>query len=479
MKKILLISLLIGCTLQLKAIKHIRWGTTVDPLNGLTITWSNTGAADSIQWGYTTSFEKGSSLGVKRAGYSGSFFNYVFPALNPNSTIYYKLYDSSTKSWGTQMTYKTAPPIDTKNFSFLGLGDSRSGVSTWNKISLLADAKDVALTVFNGDIVNSGSSAADWNGWFDNGVQYLQNNLVLHALGNHETSSTPTYQNIFEFPKVNGAPSLYYACTYGNTIFITLNSESPSNSAQLTWLNNTLAAANKDPKIMWKVISFHRPFYTIGSHAGEMNSYLGTWWKAFDDYGVDLILNGHDHMYERTKPINRSVSGSAPVTTYGSGPGQGRCQIVCGGAGAPLYTGTPSWFIQKYQSVYNFCYFEVKDCKMIVTAYTNTGSVIETFTLDKCSTVGINDDQNQKFNPISVMPNPTEGNFTLRYSSSLEGTAIIKIYDMQGKEVASEKVNKSQVDMEFIYDMSKYAKGVYSVQVIMGNQKDDALLILK
>src|SRR5688572_13324983 len=103
-RKFLLALLFASSIVSIKAaINQIRWGSSGDPLNGLTITWSNTGAADSIKWGYTSAYEKGSFSGIKRNGYTSgtSFFKHTFPSpITPSSTIYYSLYDSGTKGWG-------------------------------------------------------------------------------------------------------------------------------------------------------------------------------------------------------------------------------------------------------------------------------------------------------------------------------------------------------------------------------------------
>ena len=91
MKKKLLFLLLSGLALQLGAtINQIRWGSSNTPLTGLTITWSNTGAADSIDWGYMPTYEKPSAIGIKRAGYStASYFKFVFPGtVTASATIY-------------------------------------------------------------------------------------------------------------------------------------------------------------------------------------------------------------------------------------------------------------------------------------------------------------------------------------------------------------------------------------------------------
>lgn len=383
MKKKLFLLLCFAFSLSVfGAIKHIRWGSSGDPLNGLTITWRNNSSSDSIKWGYTNAFEKGSFAGTRRNGYEEFFFNYTFPIVTPSSTIFYKLYDSGSHSWGAEKTFSTAKNSDTQNFSFTALGDSRNGLTVWNQVSNLTNDRNSDLSLFMGDIVDDGGSSSNWNNWLNNGVAFLENNVVYHTLGNHEANSTQTYQNIFELPKVNGS-NLYYSFTYGNAVFICLNSENAGSQAQTDWLINTLSVANINPDIKWKIIFFHKPFYPIGTQNGPMNPSFGTWWKAFDDFGVDLIINGHYHIYERTKPINRKISTTSPVAEYGSEPGQGRCQIITGAAGAPLSTGALNWAIEVYKSKNNFCMFKINEAVLTGLAYDNYGALIDSFTIDK------------------------------------------------------------------------------------------------
>ncbi|MEI7981514.1 MAG: metallophosphoesterase [Bacteroidota bacterium] len=473
MEKLTTLLIFILLCVQGSAIQQIRWGSTSDPLNGLTITWRNTGTHDSIQWGYTSSMTNGTFAGVRRNGYTNYFFNYTFPSVTPNSTIYYQLFDSGSGSWDSQLTYITAPPVESTNFSFLALGDSRTNMGTWNQISTLCNSKHADFTIFTGDLVASGASNSNWDNWFNNATQYLRNNLSYYCIGNHDASDTVKFENNFTLPMVSNT-KLHYFFSYGNAVFICMNTENISTS-EYNWMVNVL---QENQSKTWKVVFFHRPFFTTGRHAGEMNAYLSTWWAAFDTYGVDLVLNGHDHMYERSKPINYTVSPNAPVPEYGSGSGQGRCEIVCGSAGAPLYTGSPSaWFIQKYQSVYHICKIDVTDCILTDSTFSVSGGLIETFSLNKCI-IGI-DTNDQKPNKLLCAPNPTEGNFTLHYSSLLTGEAIITIFNMTGNKVAQGKARKTMYDMEYTFNLSNNARGIYLVQVELGNTKVTDRLELK
>ena len=452
-----------------KAINQIRWGSSDNPINGLTITWSSSGASDSIRWGYSSVLETGSFNGNLRAGYQNNFFKYTFPNTQANSIIHYKLFDSNLNLWTSEMTYNTAPEQNDTSFSFVVLGDSRTGITIWNQIANLANSKHSNFTIYTGDIVANGNNGSDWNNWFSNGNQYIENNIIYHSIGNHDLSDSAYYQKIFDLPEVNGS-KLYYSFNYGNAIFICLNSEDPSNTAQYNWLLNTLSA-NKDKT--WKILFFHRPFYTIGGHSGEMNPYFNSWWKAFDDFGVDIIFNGHDHMYERTKPLNRNINKIMPVSSYGSDSDKGRCQIVCGGAGAPLYSGSATWFIEKYKSNHNFCKININGKVLTDTTFTNNNLIIDNFKIDKNLT------SNQVFNKISIFPNPTNDFFIIKYNSMELGEAKISIYDINGKEVSTRKTIKNTENMEFNYNIENISKGVYNVELRIGDQKDSVFLIKK
>jgi len=106
----------------------------------------------------------------------------------------------------------------------------------------------------------------------------------------------------------------YYSFDYGNTHFICLDSyaygkdnkrifDGPSD--QLTWLKNDLKAT----KQLWKVVYFHFPPYTKGTYDSDSNKFpelinlRAILPKVFDENNVDLVLSGHSHVFERSKPL--------------------------------------------------------------------------------------------------------------------------------------------------------------------------------
>lgn len=140
---------------------------------------------------------------------------------------------------------------------------------------------------------------------------------------------TGPYYDIITVPtqaEAGGVPSgreLYYSFNYGNVHFVSLNSElgsvtnqshdwtgafpfgSFSGSPMTQWLEQDLA----DNELPWVIVYFHQPPYSKGSHDSDdfweyyMEAMRENFTPIFDQYGVDLVINGHSHVYERSYPI--------------------------------------------------------------------------------------------------------------------------------------------------------------------------------
>ncbi|HXB12348.1 MAG TPA: metallophosphoesterase [Bacteroidia bacterium] len=479
---------------------YLHMGTSTDLLNGVSVTWNGQGAADSIKWGYTPSYEKGQFLASSRAAvtFTGNWFYYNFGnGITPSATIYYQIKDSHTLTWGTEQKYHTvaAIPSDTatSDFTFAAGGDSRDGLGEFTTIANSMYAKNPDFVIFPGDLTAAGNKASEWTTWFNSADSLAYNKIIFPCEGNHDAKAPNTYLNMFNLPtNGDGSDYNYYSYTYGNTLFIILNFEygdvAPNNpadwSAQTTWMNNLLDGIDTN-KIKWKVVSWHEPYYTVGSAVGDM-SYAG-WWPIFDKYGVDLILNCHDHNYQRFKPINQNVSLTAPVSKYGSGPVDGRCEIICGGAGAPLDAQTVfgSPFLETFQSVNSFVIVNETGCqsgftKMHITAYNDAGNtILDSVTVTKpcVSQAGI-EMSTKVGNSINVVPNPATNEITLQYNSSLVGNALIRINDAQGKMVKTYNVKKDRNYLEYKCNISGFAKGIYILSIFIGSEQDKIKVIV-
>jgi hypothetical protein len=170
-----------------------------------------------------------------------------------------------------------------------------------------------------------------------------------------------------------------------------------------------------------------------------MNSYRNTWWKAFDDYGVDVILNGHTHYYLRTKPINLNVSTASAVDEYGSDPGQGRLQVIAGSYGAPVSSTGNAWFIEENKSVIHYTKFEINDNVLDMSAYDMSGTLIDNVSISKELTALLNMDMfrpnDQPF--IQNFPNPFKSHTTINYYLKNSDIVSVKIFNLTGQQIIS------------------------------------------
>jgi hypothetical protein len=384
MKSLLLIfGIIISVSISAQQVKNFFWGSTGNPLNGLTVTWESSGPTDSISWGYTQNYEQGTLSATQMPGYnSNHLYSFTFPELSPSSLLYYRVYDSQTGDYVSKI-FETAEDASDLSFTFSAGGDSRGDeddfinpyMRDWEEMAAIVPKNN--FTLFTGDIVEDGDVSEQWEVFFEKGTNYNENNLTYHCIGNHDNRTGNYFTTLFTQP----GNELYYAFEYGHAVFICLDSEN-SSAEQDAWLIETLQQYQHK---MWKIVLFHRPFFTIDNHAGEMDGKLNTWWQAFEDYNVDVIFNGHSHYYVRTKPIRMSVSANNGVSGYGNGPNQGIMQVIAGGMGAFLGIATNpfAWFIKESARQFHYISASINQNTFSYQAIKKNGDVIDEISYSK------------------------------------------------------------------------------------------------
>jgi acid phosphatase type 7 len=252
--------------------------------------------------------------------------------LLPQTTYYYAIGNHAMSRTGNTNYHFTTAPITGANrplriwfvsdYGFQGDGELAVRDSYFNFAASSRPA-DVWLTGGDNDQVDG----SDWRAQLS--IFQIYSNLLVTtpiwpSLGNHDsyTSSTPgpcPFYDNFTLPtngEAGGVPSgseFYFSFDYGNAHFISLNSIYPehsasTNTAMLQWLRRDLAATRQ----LWKIAFWHGPPYTKGSHDSD-NPYDNSAYMAqmrenvlpiLESYGVDLVLNGHSHVYERSYLLN-------------------------------------------------------------------------------------------------------------------------------------------------------------------------------
>jgi 3',5'-cyclic AMP phosphodiesterase CpdA len=188
-------------------------------------------------------------------------------------------------------------PLKDGSVRFAIIGDTGTGSNKQQQIADLMtryrDASGFDFVLMLGDNLYGSETPADYRKKFSDVYQNLLDNKVKFyaTLGNHDEPNERFYENF----NMNGKE--YYRFTKGNASFYSLNSNY-MDKKQLQWLETELAKDTSD----WKIAFCHHPPYSSGSKHGSDKSLREVVEPIFVKYGVNLVLTGHDHFYERIKP---------------------------------------------------------------------------------------------------------------------------------------------------------------------------------
>jgi Purple acid Phosphatase, N-terminal domain/Calcineurin-like phosphoesterase len=397
---------------------HLTWGT--DPATSVTVSWASPGEAanprvllsrrgggpqrvPALQRAYTDGIN-GETVWTYHAELTG---------LRPGTAHEYTVTaDNDSSAEPFTAAFSTAPQGRVP-FRFTSFGDLATPNTQW-VLSYGQSAYAVAAVesfkplfhLLNGDLcyadLNPTAQPEVWRDFGNNNQRSAANRPWMPAPGNHEVEFNngpqgfTSYLTRYTLPD-NGVPGFrgrWYAFQVGSVLFVSLDADDVvyqdagafvagpaaltpaastgnpaiapgtsfyirgySGGAQTRWLERTLAAARADPSVDWIIAQMHQ--IAASSSATGNGSDLGirqAWLPLFDRYEVDLVLNGHDHDYERSFPCRgfdrlagKEVATGAPVQTLRPHPvttadtgvfdtSRGTVHLVlgCGGTSANL-----------------------------------------------------------------------------------------------------------------------------------------------
>ena len=190
--------------------------------------------------------------------------------------------------------------------------------------------------------------------------------------------------------------SQYYSFDHQNVHFISASTELPFEigSKQYDFIKNDLEKTSSDPKINWIVVFFHRLAYTSPSLIDPIKSIRETFHPLFQKYGVDLVMQGHSHNYQRTYPILYNATNSLnPIvtdknTTNYYNP-KGQIFTITGTGGSPFihnFTEPAAPFTAtQFSGKFGFLDINVTHNGTVLEGkfYDNMGAVDDHFTIEK------------------------------------------------------------------------------------------------
>ena len=277
------------------------------------------------------------------------YFHYVeLNSLTPD-TVYYYQCGSNSSGWSKTYQFQTAPTLPSRGIHFGAMGDCRTNRDRRRAVNNLIINNGTyfgnypELILLNGDLVESGDDMELWRNYALDIQNVSANITVMPVQGNHEFGGIfrSYYKENFLLPE-NGNDEWYYSFSWGLAHFTALDSEThglpPYTVQDLNWIKEDLELAATDPTVLWNFVYFHQPPFASASHEERLDI-KSQWCPLFEQYGVDIVFNGHNHFYERSYPVNHKNEYNAtgdpnyfdpeyPIYVISGAAGMGGCSQV-------------------------------------------------------------------------------------------------------------------------------------------------------
>ncbi len=257
-------------------------------------------------------------------------FSVTFTGLKPATEYLYRVGDGK-EHWSEWIPFRTAAAA-AEPFAFLYLGDAQTRIlATWARVVRRAyeTVPDARFIIHAGDLINNHDRDEQWGEWHAASSWVHRVIPALPVPGNHEYGRgadgqrrlTVNWRAQFTLP-ANGPEGLEETCywlDFQGVRLVGLNSNEKLRE-QAEWLDRLLA----DNPNRWTIVFFHHPIYS-GARGRDNRELRGLWQPVFDRRGVDLVLQGHDHVYTRTRLVR------------GDGKPEGGAVYVLSVSGAKMY----------------------------------------------------------------------------------------------------------------------------------------------
>jgi Calcineurin-like phosphoesterase/Purple acid Phosphatase, N-terminal domain len=366
---------------------HLTFGG--DPAREMVVSW--TAPKGAARPGVRVGPAHGDLSGVRRADTAGivdgdarvaksaraqlTVHHAALDDLRPDTDYVYEIVGDGTAT--RRGTFRTAP-AGRAPFRFTAFGDQGTGDPSYlisarqgRWIVDQVEARDPLLNLHLGDLAyanlqGAGRRGAAWDMFMNNNARSAASRPWMPILGNHEIESGNgkhgygQYLGRFRLPgnRSSAFDGHWYAFTIGGVRFVNVDAEDwalqkggdvflrgYSGGAQVAWLKRELAASRKAKDVDWIVLNVHHPLVSSadlnGPDVGVREAILG----LVAEHGVDLVLSGHDHDYERSFLLGAAEPGSPTLrpqvldrSLERVDTTKGWVQLVLGGGGTSVPT---------------------------------------------------------------------------------------------------------------------------------------------
>jgi len=437
--------------------------------------------------------------------------------LTPNTTYSYRV--GKTGSWSDIGTFTTASSA-ADPFSFIYSTDYQGGsdaelnvnqITTHTAQNMYPNAN---FWLNAGNLAESnGTNNSEWEyeQFFQTQQDIFMKKPLVPVLGNHDISTNQNFTHHFNTDSIgfdyamSSVPGSIYSFVYGDALFMGLNLENYNTPGYLdsisNWMRRQVAI---NPTTKWKIVFFHTNIYTGAQHLsdGDGIALRDAIAPVFDELKIDLVLQGHDHIYEVIGPVfnkqlvANSVSNQISVTfdewTNVTGKSGGTFNVQNGtlyflnGSASSLeyapnskdYMNTmeSSLGMTDYFGLFNgrfgqasnsYSYITVSTDEINVNTYSvsglNVATLYDNYKVLKFKDVinGFDNAYSDNQNAIIIYPVPVKDYVYIKLKNSVKSK--VEVFSSKGTLVKTEQINGSTG-----INLQDLAKDVYILKVVSG-----------
>ena len=305
----------------------------------------------------------------------------VLKGLEPDTLYQYRIF-SDNKLLADGIPFKTWPK-GPHSFRFAAFGDSGSGRTPQFEIAQQILESEPHFILHTGDLVyGEGQDDKYPEKFYQPYADLIPSTIFFPTMGNHDAKTdngAPLLQNFILPDGLTGVPTIRaeenYSFDYANAHFVSINSSLSSSRFReyvIPWLREDLMVSTKP----WEIVFLHHSPYSGGPH-GDDNFLQEVLVPVLEETGVDLVLTGHDHHYERFKPLLRgSVTGNFD---------EGAIQYIVTGAGGKSVRDADrsDRTAALYNQDYSFSSIDISGPDFRIRQINRKGKIVDDFSLSQ------------------------------------------------------------------------------------------------
>jgi len=264
-------------------------------------------------------------------------------------------------------SFRTAPDVVANpdaEVVFGVVGDSRDGYDIWSQLITQLEQRSPDLILFTGDAVTVGITQFEWEEFFARAESLFARVPMVFAHGNHEVNAVAYYSQI-----AMPGDQETFGFDYGHA-HITVANDTPDDLGAITGAYRDAIAADFEASktARWRMLMHHQSMWSAAESHGSSLFLQENWQPIVDQYALDLVLAGHDHDFEISKPMIGQIpqASNANATVY----------VVVGGAGAELYGNNTLFHTAYSESTHSASTLRVRRDSLELEGFRPDGSVI-------------------------------------------------------------------------------------------------------